>query len=115
MKKQFNSVQGSIGEEYALKYLKSKKYKIIEHNYKNHLGEIDIIAKQKDVIVFVEVKARQTLSFGRPAEAVNKQKQNKIRSVASLYLIKNKLMNLLCRFDVIEVVGEELNHIENAF
>lgn len=115
MKKEFNRIQGDIGEFRAVDYLKSKKFKVIEQNYKNHLGEIDIIAKQNEVFVFVEVKARKTLAFGRPSEAVTTQKQNKIRSVASFYLIKNKLQDSQCRFDVIEILNDEINHIENAF
>lgn len=115
MKKEFNSIQGSIGEFNAIKYLENKKYKILEKNYKNKLGEIDIIASFKNAIVFIEVKRRITLAFGRPGEAVGVYKQQKIRKIASLYLIKNKLTNSPCRFDVIEVLDNEINHIENAF
>ena len=115
MKKEFNSIQGSIGEFNAIKYLENKKYKILEKNYKNKLGEIDIIASFKNTIVFIEVKRRITLAFGRPSEAVGVYKQQKIRKIASLYLIKNKLTNSPCRFDVIEVLDNEINHIENAF
>lgn len=115
MRKELNVVQGRIGEFDSCKYLEKKRYKIIEQNYKNKLGEIDIIAKDKNTIVFVEVKKRNTLAFGRPSQAVNLQKQRKIRQVATLYLVKNKLLDNQCRFDVIEVVGEEINHIENAF
>lgn len=115
MKKEFNTVQGMIGEFDASKYLRNKKYKILEQNYKNKLGEIDIIAMDKKTLVFVEVKARQTLAFGRPSEAVDFHKQKKIRSVASLYLVKNNLSDFPCRFDVIEVLDGQINHIENAF
>ncbi len=115
MKKEFNTVQGFAGEISAIKYLENKKYKIIHKNYKNHLGEIDIIAKHKAFIVFIEVKARQTLAFGRPSEAVNARKQNKIKNIASLFLIKNKLSESACRFDVVEIFDGEINHIENAF
>lgn len=115
MKKEYNSIQGAIGELCAKKYLESKKYKILEQNYKNKLGEIDIIAMDKKTLVFVEVKERSTLAYGRPGEAVNICKQQKIRSVASLYLVKNNLHDSPCRFDVIEVLGGEINHIENAF
>lgn len=115
MKKEYNSIQGLNGEIIALNYLKKKKYKIVEQNYKNKLGEIDIIATYKNTIVFVEVKSRETLVFGRPAEAVDKRKQEKIRRVATLYLLQKNLGENECRFDVIEVLGEKLNHIENAF
>lgn len=115
MKKEFNTVQGAVGEFDACKYLENKKYKILEQNYKNRLGEIDIIASYKNAIIFIEVKKRSTLAFGRPSEAVDARKQQKIRKTATLYLIQHKLMDSACRFDVIEVLDKEINHIENAF
>lgn len=111
----FNRVKGISGESQAVKYLKKKKYKILQQNYKNAIGEIDIIAKLKETIIFVEVKSRLSLEFGRPAEAVDARKQNKIRLVAAAYLKQNKLLDQPCRFDVIEVLPDEINHIENAF
>lgn len=113
--KEFNKVIGNSGEIQAEKYLKDKKYKILTMNYKNILGEIDIVAKQKDTIVFVEVKKRETYVFCSPCEAVDKRKQSKIRKTAIYYLKQYKLMDSPCRFDVIEIVGENINHIENAF
>ena len=115
MKKEFNTTQGRIGEFDACEYLKNKNYQIIEQNYKNKIGEIDIVARYKKTIVFVEVKMRSSLAFGRPSEAVNLQKQRKIRNVATIYLMQKKLMDCECRFDIIEVVDREINHIENAF
>ena len=113
--KQENRIKGSIGENLALQYLRKQKYKIICTNYTNFLGEIDIIAKDKNFLVFVEVKSRSTLEFGRPSEAVDARKQNKIREVATYYLKQNKLFDSPCRFDVVEVLGDEINHIQNAF
>ena len=85
-------------------------------NYQNYIGEIDIIAKQKDTYIVIEVKKRETLTFGRPSEAVDFYKQQKIRKTAELYLLQNNLYdNVSVRFDVIEIVGNELNHIENCF
>ena len=115
MKKEFNSTVGYIGEFDACEYLKKKNYKILAKNYSNKIGEIDIIAIQGNVIVFVEVKTRKTLAFGRPSEAVNFPKQQKIRRCAEWFLVQKKLMESPCRFDVIEVVDQEINHIENAF
>ena len=106
---------GKIGEKKAAEFLKKKGYKIIEVNYKTHYGEIDIIASKKRCIVFVEVKARESDAFGRPGEAVNYYKQQKIRKVATTYLKFNKKIDASCRFDVIEILGDEINHIENAF
>ena len=113
--KQENRKKGAFGENLAIKYLKKQKYKIICSNYTNFIGEIDIIAKDKKCLVFVEVKSRSTLEFGRPSEAVDENKQNKIREIATYYLKQNKLFDSPCRFDVIEVLGEEINHIPNAF
>ncbi|MBP3344597.1 MAG: YraN family protein [Clostridia bacterium] len=115
MQKEYNKVKGYKGESQTVKFLLDKKYKIYAQNYKNKVGEIDIIAQDKDTIVFIEVKARETLAFGRPSEAVNYYKQNKIRKVAQIFLIKNNLLDSKVRFDVIEVVGQNINHIENAF
>lgn len=115
MKKEFNAVQGKIGEFDVKTYLEQKKYRIVEQNYKNRLGEIDIIAWDKKCLVFIEVKKRSTLMFGRPSEAVNFKKQQKIKKVASVYLLQKKLTNVGCRFDVVEVLSNEINHIENAF
>ena len=115
MKKEYNSIQGAIGELCVRKYLEKKKYKILEQNYKNKLGEIDIIAMDKKTLVFVEVKTRSTLAYGMPSEAVNSRKRQKIRNVAQLYLLKNNLDDTNCRFDVIEIFDSEINHIQNAF
>ncbi len=113
--KKFNKIIGEIGELKAQKYLKKIRYKIIETNYKNKIGEIDIIAKDREKFVFIEVKNRETLTYGYPSESVEKRKQNKIRKVAELFLLQNKLYDVLCQFDVIEIVGNELNHIRDCF
>ncbi len=113
--KKFNKVIGNSGEISAQKFLEKRKYKILAINYKNKIGEIDIIAKQNDTYVFVEVKNRETLVFGRPSEAVNYYKQQKIRKIAQLYLLENKLLDVNCRFDVVEIIGDQINHIENCF
>ncbi len=113
--KKLNKIYGTIGEIDAEKYLKDKGYVIVTTNYRNRLGEIDIIAKDKNVLVFVEVKSRATLAFGRPCEAVDGRKQYKIRKVAELYLLSIKNYYADVRFDVIEILGDEINHIINAF
>lgn len=110
-----NKIFGHLGEKLACKELKKKKFKILQTNYTNKLGEIDIIAKEKDFLVFVEVKTRTTEKFGRPSLAVGSHKQNKIRQVASVYLKQNELTEANCRFDVIEILDNQINHIENAF
>ena len=110
-----NKSYGTAGEIEAVKYLKKNKYKVIQTNYICKVGEIDIIAQKDDVVVFVEVKSRSTKKFGLPREAVTTYKQNKIRSVASYYLMETAGFDSKCRFDVIEILDGEINHISNAF
>ena len=113
--KKLNYVRGKIGEKLAVEYLKRNKYKILEINYANSIGEIDIIAKQHKTIVFVEVKFRNSANFGLPIESVTAGKQNKIKGVALLYLKEKSLTEEPVRFDVISILGEEISHIKNAF
>lgn len=106
---------GVKGEQLACDYLVNNGYKILHKNYECSIGEIDIIAKQKNVIVFVEVKQRSSTKFGFPREAVTKHKAHKIRLVAEYYLKCEKITSPKVRFDCIEVLGEEITHIENCF
>ena len=96
---------GVTGENLVTKYLKRNNYKVLQTNYKNKIGEIDVICfdKTTEEIVFIEVKSRSTLAFGLPSEAVNLKKQNKIRNIASFYLLYNKKFNEKLRFDVLEI------------
>lgn len=121
--KNYKQVLGKCGEDFACEYLKKNKYKILERNYKNKFGEIDIIASFKNAVVFFEVKTRFSAKFGKPYEAVNFYKQKKITTAAKLYLVKNGQYYSDVRFDVIEIYGaftdgkfeaEQINHIENA-
>ena len=106
---------GAFGEQATAQFLKNKNYVILHANYKTPLGEIDLIAKQKNMLVFVEVKTRTSTDFGRASEAVNKHKQQKIKQVALWYLKKHKQLDEQVRFDVVEVYENGFNHIENAF
>lgn len=107
---------GGLGEKIAKDFLVNKGFKILETNYATKLGEIDIIAKDKNgVLVFIEVKTRITEKFGLPREAVTVAKQRKIRLVAQEYLQKTDGFNKPARFDVIEILDGEINAIENAF
>lgn len=114
MSKFLNKIMGNAAEDMACEFLKKKKYKIKSRNFTTKIGEIDIVAEYKDTIVFVEVKYRSSDMFGRPAEAVNIKKQFKIRKVAEQYLLKSK-SKLTPRFDVIEILGNDVNHIEGCF
>jgi len=109
-----NKVYGDYGESLACKYLKKQGYKIIETNYKNKIGEVDIICKDKDMLVFVEVKTRSTMRFGMPREAITPHKINKIRLVATSYMKAHDLP-LRCRFDCVEILDDEITHLKNVF
>lgn len=107
---------GTSYEIKAEEYLIQKGYRILERNFRNRSGEIDIIAKDGEYFCFIEVKYRATNAYGSPLEAVDFRKQNQIRKVANYYLMRNQLSEWTpCRFDVIGFVGEEMTHIENAF
>lgn len=107
---------GTVYEIKAEEYLLQKGYRILERNFRNRSGEIDIIAKDGEYFCFIEVKYRTTTDYGNPLEAVNQRKQNQIRRVAQYYLMKNKLSEWTpCRFDVIAFEGEKMTHITNAF
>ena len=113
-----SNIFGKKNEIIAAEYLRKKGFKILELNHKNKIGEIDIIAKDKDCLVFVEVKVRMSRAFGDPAEAVDFKKQQKLRRVVELYLIMKKVIDEKCRFDVVSILGDEnpqINHILNAF
>jgi putative endonuclease len=103
---------GAKGEEIAVRYLKSRGYRIVELNYRIRLGEIDIIAEQGDDLVFVEVKTRSGTRFGSPFESVTKQKQKQLSKVALEYINKQGCQNRPARFDV---VGIEFQKGGNAF
>jgi len=94
---------GKMGEELAIARLKDLKYKILEKNFKCRLGEIDIIARDKSTLVFVEVKTRATKDFGGPAAAVDWRKQRQLSRVALIYLNQKKLSSVPARFDVVAV------------
>ena len=106
---------GRIGEKQAANHLVKEGYKILEKNYRTHLGEIDIIAEDGDTLVFIEVKTRSGDGYGAPSEAVDKRKQAKYYKVAEEYLIRHKRTEDLCRFDVMEIENERINIIKDAF
>lgn len=108
-------VIGNKGEDVAVKYLTKNKYRVIERNFNCKFGEIDVVANDGNYIVFVEVKSRSDETFGKPRDAVNWHKQNKIVQSASYWLYKNNCMGAPVRFDVIEVLSGEITHIIDAF
>jgi putative endonuclease len=115
---------GIYGESEAYDYLVKKGYEIVQRNYTCKIGEIDLIIKDKNELVFVEVKCRSSLYFGRPCEAVNYKKQRKIIRTTQNYIKEKNAYKALVRFDIIEVLANkcgnnfqlnEINHIKNAF
>ena len=110
---------GEKGEALAVRYLKKNGYKILEQNYRTALGEIDIIAREDNTIVFVEVKSRKSIRFGNPKWAVNSNKQRKISMVALQYLKATQQSSAKARFDVVSVISNqdnpEISIIKNAF
>jgi len=109
---------GKEGENIAADFLKKKGFRIIEKNYRTAFGEIDIIAQDRGVIVFVEVKTRSAITFGYPFEAVNPKKREKIRKVA-LCFMKRQNKESPARFDVLSIYFEhgrqQIEHIQDAF
>ncbi len=109
---------GKEGEEIALRFFRKKGYRIVERNYRTPFGEIDLIARDGDVLVFIEVKTRADIVFGRPFEAVDRRKREKIRKV-SLSFMKNLRTEVPARFDVLSIDMQEgrqrIEHIIDAF
>ena len=109
---------GKEGEEIVCKYLKKERYKILEMNFNCKIGEIDIIAKQKNEIVIIEVKTRTNKEYGLPAEAVTKKKLKHIYKTAEYYIYSRKIKNIDIRIDVIEVYFIEgkwyINHLKKV-
>ena len=106
---------GKHGEDIACKFLKKEGYKIVARNKHESHNEIDIIASNKEYIVFVEVKTRESVSYGTPAEAVGKNKQQRYRQIAKYYWMQTK-EEPNARFDVAEVYGDgRIEYIKYAF
>jgi len=109
----------SIGTEQETKvqeYLQSQGYEIVARNFYTKHGEIDLIAKKDDYLVFIEVKYRADGRYGAPEEAVDYRKQRKIIAAAQYYMYKNRIsFDTPCRFDVAGVTDEEIRITENAF
>jgi putative endonuclease len=116
------STLGKRGEDIAVDFLKAKGFEIIKRNYRYGHGEIDIIATvpNQQILVFVEVKTRNSLELGDPVLAINKKKISQLKKVAELYLYENQIKEIECRFDVITVLlidpnNPQIEHYQNAF
>ena len=109
---------GDKGEKISSRFLQDMGYEIITSNYRTRYGEVDIIAKDNGVLVFVEVKLRSGTNYGRGLEAVNRSKMEKIQKIALEYIQENYDSEPECRFDVIEITNSEkmkILHVKNAF
>jgi len=108
---------GRIGEAQAERFLKQTGLKIVSRNVRVGYDEIDLIARQGDTLIFVEVKTRASEDFGRPAAAVNRAKRKKLSRAAIHFMKRHKLRPPYIRFDIVEVIGgkPEIRHIQNAF
>ena len=111
----YNNIIGKKYEAIVANFLTKKGYKILERNHRNKIGEIDLICKDGNYIVFVEVKYKSSAKFGRPIEMITEQKIRKVRLTANLYLKTKRLLESNIRFDAVEVLDNEIRHIENAF
>jgi putative endonuclease len=114
-----NTDTGKRGEISAAEYLKKRGYKIRELNFRCPLGEVDIVASEKKVIVFVEVKTRYSHELGYPEEAVSIRKQKKLSQLALWYMQNKKVTDAPARFDIVAITlhpeGDEIKLIKNAF
>jgi putative endonuclease len=119
--KKLNKEIGNYCENLAKEYLHKNKYHILDCNFRNFLGEIDVICIHDNLLIIVEVKGRYNYSYGLPKESINLSKQKSIIKVTNSYLYYKKLININIRFDVIEVYLNqqdmlfELKHIKDAF
>lgn len=116
-----NSKQfGDEGENMAAELLTKKGYEIIERNYRFGKGEIDIICRHNECLIFVEVKSRKNLEFGDPVYSITKNKINQIKKIAGSYLYDKEMSDIDCRFDVVTILYRPqlpplIEHYENAF
>lgn len=106
---------GNNYERLAGKYLETKGYRILEYNFYSRIGEIDIVALHEGYLVFVEVKYRKDNQKGYPLEAISFQKQRTISRCALYYMKKKGLSEMPVRFDVVGILGEEIQLVQNAF
>ncbi|MEO0091118.1 MAG: YraN family protein [candidate division WOR-3 bacterium] len=108
---------GKQGELLAEKYLRNLGFKILDKNYRCPLGEIDIIAQDKNTIVFVEVKTRRSDFLAEPFESIGRKKQMKLRDLAEYYLAQKGYEDYEIRFDVLSIISskQKIEHIRDAF
>ncbi len=108
--------KGDIGEHRAVEHLLSQGFRVVSRNYQSRKGEIDCVAYAPDgTLVFVEVKSARSLSRGHPFTWITPAKQRTLAAMARQYLADHQMNSIPCRFDVIAIVGEKIDHMKNAF
>ncbi len=105
-----NKKTGQIGEEAAVGFLEKNGYQILEKNFRTKLGEIDIIAKEKDTVCFIEVKFRQEAFLDSPLDAITPFKRRKLSQVALMFLKQHNLLEVSARFDVVSIETDNQGH-----
>lgn len=119
--KKLNKEIGNYSEKLALTFLAHHGYKILAHNFRNRLGEIDIICIKNEILIVIEVKSRYSSEYGTPKESVTYSKQKSIIKITKSYMLYKNMYNINVRFDVIEVYFNNndnsfiINHIKDAF
>lgn len=106
---------GAVYEQAAGYYLEQQGFEIVEYNYRCRVGEIDIVARDGEYLVFCEVKYRKSGAGGGALAAVNRKKQQTIYRCAEYYLAERRLKKIPCRFDVIGIEEGRILHVKNAF
>ncbi|MBI4373100.1 MAG: YraN family protein [Candidatus Omnitrophica bacterium] len=117
--KESNQTTGRQGERIGEDYLKARGYQILERNVRSPLGEIDLVARHQDILVFVEIKTRRANTFGLPEESVDRRKRSRLIRLASWYLAQHPKSNPQVRFDILAIELNRANHrirlIQDAF
>jgi putative endonuclease len=106
---------GATGEDRAVSFLARRGLRIVERNYRCKVGELDIVARDGGVLVFVEVRSRRSDEFGSALDAISVHKRRKVTRVAAVYLAHRRPAFDQARFDVIAITGTELVHIKDAW
>ncbi|MET3207678.1 UNVERIFIED_CONTAM: putative endonuclease [Paenibacillus sp. PvR008] len=112
--------KGALGEQAAASFLENLGYRIIERNWRCRSGEMDLIAAQEDILVFIEVRSRSSSNYGTPAESITARKITQVRQTAAVYLHMNGIGDIPIRFDMISVrlideTAVVTDHIIEAF
>jgi putative endonuclease len=106
---------GATGEDRAVDHLVQRGMRIVERNYRCRVGELDVVARDGDVLVFVEVRSRRSAKYGNALDAVSWAKRRKVTKVAQAYLASRRPRFARARFDVVAITGDELVHVRDAW